>query len=134
MVEHRHRYCHAVCRGSAAGGNTVRVGKGQQDPELRNALHLLSRNVGALLAHTAGPSIHKVAPELSVFAKLESEFFLGACAERQTALHLVVFSLGGTLTHLRCCVHGSHMQAAQSSVTTKFLLQIALKAMLVSLS
>ncbi|KAL0026651.1 hypothetical protein WJX79_001264 [Trebouxia sp. C0005] len=57
--------------GNAAGGNTVRVGKGQQDPELRNALHLLNRNVGALLAHTAGPSIHKVAPDLSVFAKLE---------------------------------------------------------------
>ncbi len=79
MMEHRHRYCRAVCRGNAAGGNTVRVGKGQQDPELRNALHLLSRNVGALLAHTAGPSIHKVAPDLSVFAKLESEF-LGCCA------------------------------------------------------
>ncbi|KAA6426341.1 MAG: hypothetical protein FRX49_03452 [Trebouxia sp. A1-2] len=57
--------------GNAAGGNTVRVGKGQQDPELRNALHMLNRNVGALLAHTAGPSIHKVAPDLSVFAKLE---------------------------------------------------------------
>ncbi len=79
MVEHRHMYRRAVCRGNAAGGNTVRVGKGQQDPELRNALHLLSRNVGALLAHTAGPSIHKVAPDLSVFAKLESEF-LGCCA------------------------------------------------------
>ncbi len=79
MVEHRHRYCHAACRGNTAGGNMVRVGKGQQDPELRNALHLLSRNVGALLAHTAGPSIHKVAPDLSVFAKLESEF-LGCCA------------------------------------------------------
>ena len=68
-----HRHDHASHRGSAAPGNTLRVAKGQQDPELRNALHLLSRNVGALLAHTAGPSIHKVAPDLSVFAKLESK-------------------------------------------------------------
>lgn len=71
-----HRHDHASHRGNAAPGNTLRVAKGQQDPELRNALHLLSRNVGALLAHTAGPSIHKVAPDLSVFAKLESKHLL----------------------------------------------------------
>lgn len=63
------------CRGNAAPGNSVRVGKGQQDPELRNALHLVSRNVGALLAHVTGPLIHSIASDLTVFAKLESELF-----------------------------------------------------------
>ncbi|KAL3142731.1 hypothetical protein ABBQ38_003031 [Trebouxia sp. C0009 RCD-2024] len=57
--------------GSTGAGSGLRVGKGQQDPELRSALHLLSRNVGALLAHTAGPTLHKLPPDLSVFAKLE---------------------------------------------------------------
>lgn len=61
------------CRASAGTGNSLRVGKAQQDPELRSALHLLSRNVGALLAHTAGPTLHKLPSDLSVFAKLESE-------------------------------------------------------------
>lgn len=61
------------CRGSAGTGSGLRVGKGQQDSELRSALHLLSRNVGALLAHTAGPTLHKLPPDLSVFAKLESK-------------------------------------------------------------
>ena len=65
-----------VCigRGSAGTASSLRVGKAQQDPELRNALHLLSRNVGALLAHTAGPTLHKLPPDLSVFAKLESKY------------------------------------------------------------
>ena len=66
-------------RGNATPSNSLRVGKGLQDSELRNALHLLSRNVGALLAHTAGPNVHKIAPDLSVFAKLERKAPVSQC-------------------------------------------------------
>ena len=59
------------CRGNAVPSGSLRVGKGQHDPELRNALHMLSRNVAALLAHTAGPTLHKLPSDLNDFAKLE---------------------------------------------------------------
>lgn len=56
---------------------------------------MLSRNVGALLAHTAGPTLHQLPSDLNVFAKLESKPALvawrSACNAAGAALCRCVF-------------------------------------------